>query len=81
MKGFKFHGFFLRGIFFRKYVKFARRENKKGSRLIGTFNKKKLTQYLHQTMLLFKEVHFCSMFENNHKKVLGELIEKRPWRI
>ena len=32
-KPFKFHGFFLRGMHFRKYVNFARRENKKVSRL------------------------------------------------
>ena len=71
--------FFVRNIF-QKYVKFARRENKK---CLGTLNKKKLPlfdkslitlEFLHQTMLSFKEMHFCSIFRSNQKKVFEKLI-------
>ena len=53
---------------------------------LGAFNKKKLPlfdkslmtlKYLDQTMLSFKGMRFCSMFESNHQKVFGKLIERR----
>ena len=52
------------------------------------FNRKKLPlfetslmtlEYLHQTMLSFKGMRFCSMFGSNHKKVFGKLREIRPY--
>ena len=62
MKSFKSNGFFLRGIHFRKYVKFSRRENKKVSDLsipghlirkgLPLFGKSLMTlENLHQTKL------------------------------
>ena len=72
---------------FQKTRKSARRENKKSfvPKYLGTFNKKKLPlfdkslvtlEFLHQTMLSFKGMRFCSMFGSNHKRMFGKLIER-----
>ena len=86
-----FTDFFLKEIHVRKYVKFARRENKKVSRLSisGHLIRKGFhfwrnlwwlwSSYLHQTMLSFKGMRFCSMFRSNHKKVFGKLIQGSPY--
>ena len=84
-----FFFFFLSGINFRKYVKFASGENKKSlaPKYSGAFNKKRLPlfdkslmtlEYLHQTMLSFKAMRFCSMFGSKHKKDLWKTDRKTP---
>ena len=74
---------FLWKIFFKKYVTFART-------YLGKLNKEKLPlldkflaplEFLHQTMLSFKVIRFCSMFGSNHKMVFRKLIGRRVWLI
>ena len=82
--------FFWRRIPFRKYVKFALRENKKSlaPKYFGAFDKKNFSlfdkflmdlEYFHQMMLSFKGMRFCSMFGSNHKNEFGKPIERRPY--
>ena len=72
-----------RGLHFRKYVKFTRKENKKSQSFddSGVFAPDNVINvyiyiYKKKTMLSFKGMRFCSMFGNNHKKVFGKLIER-----
>ena len=61
--------FFVRNIF-KKYMKFARRENKKK---LGALNKKSYhyfttLEFLHQGMLWFKEMRFVQYLEATIKR-------------
>ena len=79
--------FFLRGIHFRKHVKFSQRENKKSlaPKYFRTFNRKKVPLFekslmtlenWHQTKLPFKRMRSYSMFWSNHKKLFGKLVKR-----
>ena len=70
----------MKGIFFKKCMKFARTENKKSlvPKHLGTLKKKKLPlfdKFLHQTISSFKGMRFCPMFECKYKKEFEKLIE------
>ena len=79
--------FFLRGIHFRKYVKFARREYKEVLRLSISghlIKKKKLPLFDKFLMTILNNViiqrnAFYSMFGSNHKKMFRKLIERHPY--
>ena len=78
---------FLFGMFFKKYAKLARKEDKKkGAPYLGSLDKKKRSLF-DKSLMIFctkqcdhsKECVIVQCFDATIKFVFGKLIKRRPW--